>query len=129
VFVPLAAAVDLPILPVVIGALAALVPGGIFAALRYRREDDSAVVAQAGELSTTAVELVVELRKELTSTREDLADERKARLALAGEVRELRTDLGVAHDDNEKLREELSKTTDEVIRLRRTLVARGIDDA
>lgn len=120
--------VDLPILPVLLGALAALVPGGLFAALRYRREDDSAVVEQAGELSETAIGLVKELRTELTHTREDLADERTARIKLAGEVSSLRVDLAGAHTDNEKLRLELARTTEEVIQLRRTLDARGIDE-
>lgn len=117
----LGAAIDLPLLPLLLGALAALVPGGIFAALRYRRDDDSAVVTQAAQVSDAAVDVITALRSELEHTREDLAEERAARRELAGELRELRTEMT-------ETRGELASTTEEVVRLRRILAARGIGD-
>lgn len=122
-------------LPAVIGALVLLVPGGIFAALRYNRDDDTAVVEQSAVVSGAAVDVIGALRSELEHTRDDLSEEREARRELAGEVRELRRELSDGRVElaatNEALsstRIELGRTIAEVASLRRTLAARGMDD-
>lgn len=121
-----AVSLDQPLLTFVLGALGVLVPGGIFAALRYRREDDGAVVEQSKVVTDAAVDVITELRTELNRTRADLAEEREARQKdrreTTAEMESLRTEL-------HETRDRLNETKDEVVRLRRTLAARGTDDA
>jgi Mg2+ and Co2+ transporter CorA len=111
-----------------LGALAALVPGGIFAALRYHREDDGAVVDQAATITDSAIDVITALRTELQHTRNDLAFERDERRSMALEVRTLRAELSATNRTLNLTRATVESCRDEVVTLRRTLAARGDGD-
>lgn len=49
--------------------LTAIVPGGVFAAMRYQRDDASSAIQQQVQIADSAIEVVKAIRDELEHTR------------------------------------------------------------
>jgi uncharacterized coiled-coil DUF342 family protein len=90
------AAIDLvSVLPLVIGVLG--LAGLVFTALRYQRDDTTAVVSQQAQITSEMKTLNDELRTTTTGLREERDELRGEVNRLSGQVDVLRDELREAH--------------------------------